>query len=407
MDRLSSFVNRIGASKTAETFELATRLKQEGKDIVMTLCVGEPDFPPPKPILEAATDALISGKTRYTPVQGVLELRQAIAKDLAKRKNVNIDPSNILVTAGGKQAIFCVLLALCDEGDQVIVPAPYWVSYPEIVRLSGAEPVILKRNPKTNYILSPIELSAVLTARTRVIILCNPCNPTGTLYSRSELEALATLLSRPEYSHIYVLADEIYERLTYDGAEHVSFASIPGMEKRTLIVNGFAKAYAMTGFRLGYLAAPSKILKAALKLQSQLNSCACSISQYAGIRALELEPSVLDPLYKELEEKRDLTIDRLNKIPKVTCSAAKGAFYAFPDVSAYIGPQIRNPVDGSAMSSTTALCQYLINNHGVALVAGDAFGAPNGIRLSFATSKEDINTAIDRLEKGLKELNVE
>jgi len=406
MERLSEFINKVSPSKTGETFGLATKLKQEGKDIVMTLCVGEPDFPPPKPILEAAKAAIDSGKTRYTPVQGILELREAIAKDLKTRKDVEADPNNILITAGGKQAIFCAILAMCDKGDQVVVPAPYWVSYPEIVRLSGAEPVIISRDPRKDFILSPIELSAVLTPNTRMIILCNPCNPTGCLYQRSDLEAIAALLSRPEYAHIYVLADEIYERLTYDGSEHISFASLPGMQHRTLIVNGFAKAYAMTGFRLGYLVAPTKILKAALKLQSQLNSCACSISQYAGVKALSLQQSELDPLYAELEKKRNLTVGRLNKIPNVYCASAKGAFYAFPDVSAYFGSNVKNPHDGSPIASTTALCQYLISYHGVALVAGDAFGEPKGIRLSFATSMEDINKAIDRLEAGLEALEI-
>mmetsp|Transcript_22480 Transcript_22480/g.35858 ORF Transcript_22480/g.35858 Transcript_22480/m.35858 type:complete len:1045 (+) Transcript_22480:109-3243(+) len=407
--RVSAFVKRISPSKTAETHAKALELKRQGKDILATLTVGEPDFPPPRPILDAVTEGLENGATRYTPVGGTFELRQAVADYYKRRKSVRFDPnSEVLITHGGKQAIFCAILALCDKGDEVIIPAPYWVSYPDIVRLSNASPVIVDRSPANEYVLLPEELDAAITPQTRMLILCNPCNPTGCAYSPDQLEALAVVLRKPKNAHVFVLCDEIYERLVYDGLEHVSFASLPGMLDRTLIVNGFAKGYAMTGFRLGYLACTNKtIIKAATKLQSQINSCPCSISQYAGVAALErVTDDMVQPLYDELEKKRDTLVADIRHIPHVVCPIPRGAFYVFPDVSFYLGKGAKSRETGKVVNTSTDLCNYLIEEHGLALPPGDAFGGAFGVRLSYAASHEDLKSAVTRLKNGLLGLDV-
>lgn len=404
--RLTKFVGRIQPSKTSETHALAIELQRQGQDIVTTLTVGEPDFDPPQPVLDAVVEAAHTGKTRYTPVGGWHELKQAVCNDYAKRKNVQYNPSkDILITHGGKQAIFCAIMALCEEGDEVVIPAPYWVSYPEIVRLSGAKPVIVDREPGNDYILTPDQLRDALTPQTRVLIFCNPCNPTGCTYSKDELEALAAVLREPRYAHVLILSDEIYERLTYDGLEHVSFASLPGMYERTMIVNGFSKGYAMTGFRLAYLASPdARISSAALKLQSQLNSSASSISQFAGIAALEKVPEeMLTPLYDQLRVKRDSIVNALREIPHVVCPVPRGAFYVFPDVSFYLSKGLKSR-SGRVINTTTDLCSYLIQDHGVALPPGDAFGASYGVRFSYAAAQEEIDKAVTRFRAGLEEL---
>jgi len=404
---LSSLLGRISPSKTSETHARALELKREGADIITTLTVGEPDFSPPRPILDAVTEAAENGHTRYTAVQGTFELRQAISRDYEERKNITFDPNTeILITHGGKQAIFCAVLALCEKGDEVIIPAPYWVSYPDIVRIADALPVFIERSPSADFILSPTELESVLTPKTRMLILCNPCNPTGCAYTGEQLEALAVVLRKPQFSHVIVLADEIYERLVYDGIHHVSFASIPGMRERTLIVNGFAKGYAMTGFRLGYLAGANRtVIAAATKLQSQVNSCASSISQYAGLAALTKVPeSVLSPLYHGLELKRNAMVSALQAIPNVLCPIPKGAFYVFPDVSFYLGKNAVSPTTGFIVNSSTDLCKYLIEEHGLALPPGDAFGGCYGVRFSYAASMEDILEAVKRFTTGLDSL---
>jgi len=402
----SDFVGRIQPSKTAETHARALELKRQGKDIVTTLTVGEPDFAPPEPIMRS----LATAPTGYTPVGGVFELKQAIADDYARRKGVQYDAAkDILITHGGKQAIFLAVLALCQFGDEVVIPAPYWVSYPDIVRLSGADPVIVNCDPRKGYVMSPEQLTAALTPKTRMIIMCNPSNPTGGAYTTEELEQIAQVLRRPEYAHVLVLSDEIYERLTYDNFEHTSFAALPGMKERTLLVHGFAKAYAMTGFRLGYLASPQQpIIAAALKLQSQVNSCASSVSQHAGIAALrEVPEEMLAPLYKGLKDKRNAIVSALREIPHVVCPIPKGAFYVFPDVSHFLGKNAKSAKSGRVVNTSTDLCNYLIEEHGLALPPGDAFGGPTGVRFSYATSMEDIQRAVERFRAGLEDLEID
>jgi len=403
---LSEFVGRIRPSKTSQTHALALELKRQGKDIVTTLTVGEPDFDPPKPVMDAVVETIKLGLTRYTPVGGWFSLKEAIANDYRTRKNVSYDPNtDILATHGGKQAIFCAVMALCGPQDEVVIPAPCWVSYPEIVRLSGAKPVIVERDPKKDYILQPEDFEAALTERTRIFILCNPCNPTGCTYTIEDLEKLAAVLRKPEYKRVLVLTDEIYERLTYDGVKHHSFASLDGLDERTMLVNGFAKGFAMTGFRLGYLASKNKaIIDAALKLQSQLNSCPSSISQHAGIAALtKVTEDMLEPLYAGLKEKRDKIVSALRDIPHITCPVPKGAFYVFPDVSYYLRKNATSK-QGRQISTSTDLCTFLIEEHGLALPPGDAFGAPYGVRFSYAASMEDIEKAVVRFRAGLIEL---
>ncbi|CAK9064829.1 Bifunctional aspartate aminotransferase and glutamate/aspartate-prephenate aminotransferase (PhPPA-AT) [Durusdinium trenchii] len=404
---LSEFVGRIQPSKTSETHALALELNRQGQDIVTTLTVGEPDFAPPQPILDAVNEAVAQGLTRYTAVGGKFELKEAIAEDYARRKGVQFDPAKgILVTHGGKQSIFCLIMAVCNPGDQVIVPTPYWVSYADIVRMSGATPTFVERAPENDYLMTPEQLEAAIGPSTRMLILCNPCNPTGCLYTREHLEGLAAVLRKPENAHVTVMCDEIYERLTYDGLEHVAFASMPGMAARTFTVNGFAKGFAMTGFRLGYLAGEDHaVISAALKLQSQVNSCPCSISQHAGIAALRKVPDdMLAPLYKQLDDKRGLIVEALRTVPHVVCPVPKGAFYVFPDVSYYLGKGAKSKETGFVVNTTTDLCKYLIKEHGLALPPGDAFGAPYGVRFSYAASAEDIERAVARLRAGLQGL---
>merc|ERR1719356_1264224 len=269
-------------------------MKSRGEVVNGALCVGQPDFPPPPEAIAATAEAASKGLTNYTGVNGTLELRRAISEYLTEHKKINYALEEILVACGGKQAIYQVVVALCQAGDEVIVPAPYWTSYPDIVRLSGASPVILTTTANQGYAIDPVALAAAIKPSTRMVIVCNPSNPTGCAMSTEQCEAVAEVLRRPENQHVYVLSDEIYERITFDGLKHVSFAALDNMWERTLTINGFSKAFSMTGYRLGSLAAPKPIVQAAAKLQSQITSCATSIAQHAGIAALESPMEYID-----------------------------------------------------------------------------------------------------------------
>jgi aspartate/methionine/tyrosine aminotransferase len=313
-----------------------------------------------------------------------------------------------MITHGGKQAIFMAVVSLCQQGDEVLVPAPYWVSYADIAAISGATPVFVDRSAANGYVLAAEQFERALSPRTKMFILCNPCNPTGCTYTREQLEALAAVLRKPQFRHIWVLSDEIYERLTYDGLQHVSFAALDGMKERTLLVNGFAKSHAMTGFRLGWLGCSTRsVIATAIKLQSQLNSCACSTSQHAGVAALRnVSDDMLAPLYNELENKRNAIVQVLRTIPHVVCPVPQGAFYVFPDVSYYLAKGAKSRKTGRLVNNTTDLCNYLIDEHGLALPPGDAFGAPYGVRFSYATSMSDISKAAERFRAALLDLEL-
>mmetsp|Transcript_13788 Transcript_13788/g.16041 ORF Transcript_13788/g.16041 Transcript_13788/m.16041 type:complete len:377 (+) Transcript_13788:1175-2305(+) len=375
-------------------------MQAEGIDVT-SLCVGEPDFPPPKAVLDAASKAILECDTRYTAVTGTASLRQAIAKDLKNRKNIEYNPLNeIVVGNGAKQCVYQGILATCGPGDAVIIPAPYWPSYPEMVALVGAECIILPTKEDDGYLITPDALRTCIESnadkKIKLMILCNPSNPTGGVHSKKRLEEIAAVLE--DYPSIAVLADEIYERLVYvddkDEHEHVSFASIsPNMYQRTMTVNGFSKAYAMTGMRLGYMAAPLPLAKAVTTIQSQLTSCAGSISQAAGVAALENVPeSEMEANVQIMREKRDYVIEQLKSMDGVKLAVPPtGAFYVLPDVSAYY--------DGD----DTQLCLDLLKSKRLALVPGSSFGASGTIRISYATSLEELAVAMNKLREFLEE----
>ena len=389
---LNPIVADVKVSKTVEIFSLVKQMEADG-ETVTSLCVGEPDFLPPKAVLDAATEAIGDGQTRYTAVTGTAELRNAIAADLKRRKGLEYNPqTEIVVGNGAKQCVYQGILATCGPGDAVIVPAPYWPSYPEMCALVGAEPIVVETTAETGYLVTPETLRATLEQHTNVrcIILCNPSNPTGGVYHREKLEALASVLR--EFPHVAVLADEIYERLVYDG-ECPSFAAMDGMFGRTLTVNGFSKAYAMTGMRLGYVAAPARLAKAVTTIQSQLTSCAGSISQAAGIAALtKVSDKELDDNVEIMREKRDYVLEELSKMKGVEVAMPpNGAFYVLPDVSTYFG------------GDDTELCLELLKQKKLAIVPGSSFGAPGTVRLSYATSMEELEIAMKKLRDFLEE----
>ena len=392
---LNPLLSQIKPSKTVEVFSLVKQMEAEG-ETVTSLCVGEPDFAPPQCVLDAATDAMKGGQTRYTAVTGTLDLRKAIAEDLKSRKGVEYNPvTEVVVGNGAKQCVYQGLLAACGAGDEVIVPAPYWPSYPEMALLVGASPVILETNVDDGYLLNPDALEKCLEEhpKAKVLMLCNPSNPTGGVHSTELLTQIAKVLEK--YPNVVILADEIYERLVYtDDGQCTSFASLPGMFERTITINGFSKSHAMTGFRLGYLAAPERFAKATSVLQGQITSCASSVSQAAGVSALkEVDESWLENNVEIMKEKRDYVLQELAKMDGVSVSVPpNGAFYVLPDVSKYY--------DGD----DTQLCLDLLKEKKLALVPGESFGAPGTVRISYATSMEELQTAMTKLREFLESL---
>jgi len=369
-------------------------MEAEGASVT-SLCVGEPDFAPPDCVLEAATAAMKAGQTTYTAVTGTLELRKAIAEDLKSRKGVDYNPvTEIVVGNGAKQCVYQGLLAACGAGDEVIVPAPYWPSYPEMALLVGAEPVIMETAVEDGYLINPDVLEKCLQdhPKAKVLMLCNPSNPTGGVHSTELLTQIAKVLEK--YPNVVIMADEIYERLVYTEDKHTAFASLPGMRERTITVNGLSKSHAMTGFRLGYLAAPAHFAKAAATLQGQITSCASSISQAAGVAALtEVDESWLANNVVIMKEKRDYVLQELAKMEGVSVAVPpNGAFYVLPDVSGYYN------------GDDTKLCLDLLKEKKLALVPGGSFGAPGTVRLSYATSMEELEVAMTKLREFLEGL---
>lgn len=403
--QVNPLVASVKPSKTVEVFGVVKQLQSEGVEVT-SLCVGEPDFPPPRAVLEATTTAVTGGDTRYTAVTGTADLRKAIADDLAKRKGTVYDPlTEIVVGNGAKQSVYQSVLAVCGTEDAVLIPTPYWPSYPEMVALAGAQVVEVEATADTGYLMTPQQLRETLEANPNIklLMLCNPSNPTGGVYSRTDLEGLAEVLK--DYPQVAVLADEIYERLVYpptDGSDLPkddwcpSFASIPGMFDRTMTINGFSKAYAMTGYRLGYVAAPAKLAKAVTTLQSQITSCAGSLSQAAGVAALtRVDESWLDDNAQVMQEKRDYVLEALSQMPHVKLPLPpRGAFYVLPDLS-------RAP---KYNGDDTQLCLDLLQEEKLALVPGSSFGAPGCVRISYATSKEELGVAMDKLKRFLEKL---
>lgn len=392
---------RVAAMQPSATMAVSARakaLRREGRPII-ELSAGEPDFDTPEPIREAGIRAIERGQTRYTANTGMPELREAVAGWLAERYQIRYEPNQIVASNGAKQSVAQALLAVVRDGDEVLIPAPYWVSYPEMVRLAGGEPVILPTSAEQGYRLTPDALDDAITERTRAIILTTPSNPTGSVYPRVELDALAEVLRRHE--HVLVISDEIYSEVTYD-TPHTALASLDGLFDRTVTVNGFSKAFAMTGWRLGYLAAPKWIVDAVDIVQSQLTSAPNTPAQVAGIAALTMDPEPVRQMVQAFRARRDFVIEVLEAIPGLVCPRPEGAFYAFPDVSAYLG---RTGPDGQRIESASDLCLYLLEACDVALVPGEAFGAPSGARLSYAASEADLREALARITRGLASLS--
>ena len=389
----------------------ARELKEAGKDVI-GLAAGEPDFDTPAAIVDAGVEALRTGITRYTPNAGTPALRAAIADKLRKENGLsNVTAGDVVVSNGAKQSIWQALLATCAEGDEVVIPAPFWVSYPEMARMAGATPVIVRSTAAEGFLMSAEALEKALTPKSRLLILCTPSNPSGAVYPRRHLEEIAAVVSK--HPRLLVLSDEIYEYICYPPAEHVAFGSLPGMEQRTLTVNGFSKSYAMTGWRLGYLAAPKPFSSACSVIQSQSTSGASSIAQHAAVAALtKLEGGErgrggepVAEMVKAFKERRDYVCARLRVIPGMSLpSTPDGAFYVLPDVSALVGEGAVGISGGfGPVADGDALCSYLLQEALVALVPGEAFGAPECVRLSYAASMETLKEALDRIESALSE----
>ena len=384
---------RLSPSMTFAMNQMSNDLKAKGIDIV-NMTLGEPDFNTPDHVKAAACTALEENYTHYTPVGGSLSLREAISDKLQKENGLAYGPAEILVSNGAKQSLCNVVMALIDEGDEVIIPAPYWVSYPQMVLLAGGTPVYVDTGIEQGFKMTPEQLEKAITPRTRMLILCSPSNPTGAVYSKEELKALADVVLRHE--DLVVVSDEIYEHLNYVGA-HASIASFEGMRERTVIINGVSKAYAMTGWRIGFLAAPKWIVSACSMLQGQYTSGPCSVSQKAAEEAWRGPQACVEDMRQAFERRRNLLVSLLREIPGLEVNVPDGAFYLFPKCSSFFGK-----TDGEKVIKTsTDLAMFLLEKGHVAVVGGDAFGAPDYFRLSYATSEEKIKEAAKRMAGAL------
>lgn len=396
MAKLSERLNRLAPSATLAMSQKSSEMKAQGIDVI-NLSVGEPDFNTPDHIKTAAKEAIDENYSKYSPVPGYPDLRKAIVDKLHRENQLDYEVAEILVSNGAKQSVCNTLMALVDEGDEVIIPAPYWVSYPQMVKLAGGNPTIVKTGFAQDFKISPTQLEAAITPKTKVIILCSPSNPTGSVYSQSELEGLAHVILKHE--DLYVIADEIYEHINYVG-KHESIAQFPGMKERTIIVNGISKAYAMTGWRIGYIAAPEWIVKGCNKLQGQYTSGPCSISQRAAIAAYTQSQACVEEMRQAFQRRRDLIVKLAKDIHGLEVIEPKGAFYLFPKCNYFFGKS----TDGYYIKNSTDLSMYLLEKAHVATVGGDAFGEPNCLRMSYATSEKNIHEAFRRIKNALEQL---
>lgn len=388
----SSLVNQLKPSETLAAAAKARELRSKGID-VLEFTVGEPDFITPQHIREAAKVAMDAGHTRYTAATGIQELKQAICDAFLRDHGVSWKPSQVTVSNGAKHCLHNVLVACCEPGDEVIIPTPYWVSYSALVELTGAKPVLVETTEKDGFFLTAEQLRQAITPRTRMLMLNSPSNPTGGVYPVAMLQALAEVVVEKD---IIVLSDEIYDKLIYPGHEFRTFASFgEEVRKRTVIVNGVSKAYAMTGWRIGWTLAPENVTAAINKLQSQQTSNPCSVSQYAALAALNGPQECVAEMCREFAKRRDYVVARLKAIPGLSFAEPGGAFYAFFNVSSYFGKPVGG---GSAVSNATDFCTALLERAHVALVSGDAFGAPGYVRLSFAASMDSLVRGLDAIE---------
>ena len=397
MAQLSNRLQRLAPSATLAMSQKSSEMKAQGIDVI-NLSVGEPDFNTPDRIKEAAKQAVDENYSRYSPVPGYPELRKAIVEKLKRENGLDYTTNEILVSNGAKQSVCNTVMALVNPGEEVIIPAPYWVSYPQMALLAGGTPVFVEATFDQNFKMTPEQLEAAITPKTRLIILCSPSNPTGSVYNKEELRALANIILKHE--DLFVLADEIYEHINYVG-HHESIAQFPGMKERTIIVNGVSKAYAMTGWRIGYIAAPEWIVKGCNKLQGQYTSGPCSVCQKAAEFAYTDSQECVEEMRKAFERRRDLIVDLARQIPGLEVNVPEGAFYLFPKCSSFYGKTTPN---GKAINNSTDLAMYLLEEGHVATVGGDAFGDPDCFRMSYATSDDNIREAMKRIGNALKSL---
>ena len=396
MAQLSNRLQRLAPSATLAMSQKSAEMKAQGIDVI-NMSVGEPDFNTPDHIKEAAKRAVDENFSRYSPVPGYPDLRQAICRKLERENHLRYTPAEILVSNGAKQSVCNTVMALVNDGEEVIIPAPYWVSYPQMVLLAGGKPVIVEAGFDQNFKMTPEQLEAAITPKTRMIILCSPSNPTGSVYNKEELQALAEVILKHE--DLFVLADEIYEHINYVG-KHESIAQFPGMKERSIIVNGVSKAYAMTGWRIGYIAAPEGIVKGCNKLQGQYISGPCSVSQKAAEFAYISSQECVEEMRQAFERRRDLIVKLAKDIPGLEVNVPEGAFYLFPKCSSLFGKS-----DGErTINTSTDFAMYLLEKGHVATVGGDAFGDPECFRMSYATSDENIVEAMKRIKVAVAKL---
>ena len=400
MTFISDSLNRIKPSATMVITAKATQLKREGKKVI-GLSSGEPDFDTPQHVKQAAIEAINNGYTKYTNIEGIPELRQSIVEKFKKDNDLNYDISNVIVGTGGKQILFNALMSSLNKDDEVIIPAPYWVSYPDMTLLAGGKPIFVDCSSETNFKLTGEALDKVITKNSKWLILNSPSNPTGSCYSISELEEIANVVRKHE--NLYVMTDDIYEYIVYDNFKFYTLAQVaPDLKDRILTVNGVSKSYCMTGWRIGYAAGPSLLIKAMIKIQGQSTSNPSSISQYAALAGISGSKEFLDPCLKAFDERRHFVVDKLNSINGISCILPEGAFYAYPNVSGLIGKKTQN---GKILNNDAEIVEWLLESAEVAAVPGVAFGLEPYFRVSYATSLEVLKEAMNRIEKAVLTLS--
>ena len=396
MAQLSNRLNRLAPSATLAMSQKSNEMKAQGIDVI-NMSVGEPDFNTPEHIQEAGKKAIDENYSKYSPVPGYPKLREAIVNKLKRENHLDYQMSEVMVSTGAKQAVCNTILALVNDGDEVIIPAPYWVSYPQMVKLAGGIPIIVKTGFDQNFKMKPEQLEAAITPKTKILILCSPSNPSGSVYSKEELEGLANVIKK--HKDLFVLSDEIYEHINYIGRSN-SIAQFPGMKEHTIICNGVSKAYAMTGWRLGWMAAPEWIVKGCNKLQGQYTSGASSISQQAAIEAYNGNQENVEDYRKAFEHRRDLIIQLIKETPGLEVNLPEGAFYVFPKCCSYFGKGVGKRI----IHNSTDFALYLLEVAHVATVGGDAFGDPDNFRISYATNEDNIREAMRRIKEALMKL---
>ena len=396
MAQLSDRLNRLAPSATLAMSQKSSEMKAQGIDVI-NMSVGEPDFNTPDHIKLAAKQAIDDNYSRYSPVPGYADLRKAITEKLKRENALDYSASEILVSNGAKQSVCNAIMALVNPGDEVIIPAPYWVSYPQMVLLAGGTPVFVNAGFEQDFKMTAQQLEAAITPKTRMLILCSPSNPTGSVYGKEELKALADVIL--SHDGLFVLADEIYEHINYIG-HHESIAQFPGMKERAIIINGVSKAYAMTGWRIGYMAAPEWIVKGCNKLQGQYTSGPCSVSQKTAEAAYTESQECVEQMRQAFERRRDLIVELAKDIPGLEVNTPQGAFYLFPKCSSFFGKSC----NGRTINTSSDLAMYLLEEAHVATVGGDAFGDPDCFRMSYATSDDNIREAMRRIKEALAQL---